>query len=248
LTSRRSPAPVSGPPSLHQQILADIESRILSGEWPPGHRIPFEHELTAKYACSRMTVSKALTQLAAAGLIERRRKAGSFVTRPHSQSAVLEIQDVRAEVEALGLPYRYALLTRRTHRASRADRAIFEVAPSDVVLALRCRHDAAQQPFCLEERLINLSAAPDAAVEPFTEGAPGAWLVERVPWTSAEHRIRAGATRGDTARTLMVAEGAPCLVIERRTWSGETPVTHVKLTYPGEAHEIVARFQPRKSQ
>ena len=57
-------------------------ARILSGEWPPGHRIPFEHELTARYRCSRMTVSKALGDLVAAGLIERRRRAGSFVRRP----------------------------------------------------------------------------------------------------------------------------------------------------------------------
>ncbi len=247
MTARRPLRPAAGSVSLHQQILADIELRILAGEWPPGHRIPFEHELTAKYGCSRMTVSKALTQLAAAGLIERRRKAGSFVTRPHSQSAVLEIQDVRAEVEALGLPYRYEILARRTRSASRADRAVFEVGLADMVLELRCRHDAAQQPFCLEERLINLSAAPDAANEPFAEVSPGAWLVERVPWTSAEHRISAGATRGETARALKIAEGVPCLIIERRTWSGETPVTQVKLTYPGEAHELVARFKPRKS-
>ena len=32
--------------SLHERILGDIEGRILSGEWAPGHRIPFEHELT----------------------------------------------------------------------------------------------------------------------------------------------------------------------------------------------------------
>lgn len=230
--------------SLHQQILSDIESRILSGEWPPGHRIPFEHELTARYKCSRMTVSKALTQLAGAGLIERRRKAGSFVTRPHSQSAVLEIRDVRAEIAALGLPYRFEILSRHKRRATRADRALFGVATGDTVLALTCRHDAGQRPFCLEERLINLSAAPEAADEPFVEVSPGAWLVQRVPWTRAEHRISAVATRGEIARALKLAEGVPCLLIERRTWSGDAPVTHVKLTYPGEAHQLVARFTP----
>ncbi len=243
MTANRPPRPANSI-SLHQQILADIESRILSGEWPPGHRIPFEHELTARYKCSRMTVSKALTQLAGAGLIERRRKAGSFVTRPHSQSAVLEIQDVRAEIAALGLPYRYEILSRHKRRASRTDRALLGVAASNSVLALTCRHDAAQRPFCLEERLINLSAAPDAADEPFAELSPGAWLVRRVPWTSAEHRISAAATRGEIARALKIADGVPCLVIERRTWSGDLPVTHVKLTYPGEAHELVARFTP----
>ena len=60
-----------------------------------------------------MTVSKALTQLARAGLIERRRKAGSFVMRPFGQSALLEIRDVASDVAALGLPYGFEVLGRR---------------------------------------------------------------------------------------------------------------------------------------
>ena len=68
--------------SLHQRILADISERILSGDWPPGHRIPFEHELSAEYGCSRMTVNKALSQLAksradrAAPALRQLRRAG----------------------------------------------------------------------------------------------------------------------------------------------------------------------------
>ena len=62
---------------LHLRIQNDVERSILSGEWPPGHRIPFEHELTVQYGCSRMTVNKALTDLVKRGLIERRRKAGT---------------------------------------------------------------------------------------------------------------------------------------------------------------------------
>jgi GntR family histidine utilization transcriptional repressor len=246
MTAARAPRAERGG-SLHRRILADIEARILSGEWPPGRRIPFEHELTAQYGCSRMTVSKALTQLAGAGLIERRRKAGSFVTRPHSQSAVLEIPDVKAEVAALGAPYRFAIVARSKRRSTRADRARFAVGANAWILALTCRHDAAQRPFCLEDRLISLSAAPDAADEPFVELSPGAWLVRRVPWTRAEHRISAAAARGEIARVLKVADGTPCLVVERRTWGGEAPVTQVRMTYPGEAHELVARFTPGQS-
>ena len=96
--------------SLHSRIIAEIEAKILGGEWPPGHRIPYEHELTELYGCSRMTVSKALTELARAGLIERRRKAGSFVRAPEGQSALLEIRDIAADVAALGLHYRFAVL------------------------------------------------------------------------------------------------------------------------------------------
>ena len=39
-------------PTLYKQIRLDIERRILTGEWPPGHRIPFEHQLMTRYGCS----------------------------------------------------------------------------------------------------------------------------------------------------------------------------------------------------
>jgi len=233
------------PDSMHARILGDIEGKILSGEWRPGHRIPFEHEISASYGCSRMTVNKALTQLARAGLIQRRRRVGSFVAQPPSRSAALEIPEIRAEVASLGLDYRFEILHRRGRRATRADAALLEGLDGPV-LDLVCRHWAGEKPFCLEERLINLVSAPEAEHEAFADLAPGAWLLARAPWTSAEHRIRARAADAKTAKRMQVDVGAPCLGIERRTWSVEVPVTFVRLTYPGETHELVARFSPAR--
>lgn len=234
------------PTSLHQRILSDIEQNILSGRWQPGHRIPSEHELADEYQCSRMTVNKVLTQLARASMVVRRRKAGSFVMRSHSRSAVLEIQDIRAEVLALGLPYRYELINRTKRRSLRADMDALELDKAGLVLELRSLHYAGSLPFCLEYRLINLAAVPQAAGETFHDEPPGAWLVSHVPWTSAEHRIRAGASDAQMASLLKVACGTPCLIIQRRTWTGASPVTFVRLAYPGEDHELVAHFSPTK--
>ena len=47
----------AAPQALYQRIRADLEDKILSGRWPPGYRIPFEHELVETYQCSRMTVN-----------------------------------------------------------------------------------------------------------------------------------------------------------------------------------------------
>ena len=107
-------------PTLYKQIRLDIERRILTGEWPPGYRIPFEHQLMTRYGCSRMTVSKALSELTQADLIERRRRAGTFVRRPKFLSAVLNIPDIRAEITALGRSYAYQLVqcSRRTANAA----------------------------------------------------------------------------------------------------------------------------------
>lgn len=235
------------PTSLHQRILSEIEAHILSGRWPPGYHLPSELELAESYGCSRMTANKALTQLARTGLIERRRKAGSFVMRAQSRSAVLEIQDIRAEVTELGLPYRHQIVHRERRRSLRADRERLVMAQAGPVEELTCLHYAGERPFCLEERLINLTVVPEAADEDFAEMAPGAWLFGRVPWTSAEHRIRAEEASDSTARALKIRKGAACLVIERRTWNSEHPVTQVRLTYPGEGRELVARFSPTQS-
>lgn len=232
--------------SLHQRILSEIEDRILSGAWMPGHRIPPEHELAGLYGCSRMTVNKVLTQLTQAGLIERRRKAGSFVRRPHSQSAVLEIKDIRAEVLERGQTYGFEAIALHRRRTRHADVQRLALTDRGRVVDVTCRHLAGRRPFCLEERLINLAAVPEAARESFTAIAPGAWLLLRVPWTAAEHRIRAVAANPQIAALLSVAEGTACLVVERRTWAADRPVTSVRLTYPGDAHDLIARFVPRK--
>ncbi len=103
-----------------------------------------------------------------------------------------------------------------------------------------------REPFCLEERLINLSVVPEAEDETFAELSPGAWLVQRVPWTAAEYRIQ-GRRRSiwRPRRRLALLEGAPVpQLIERRTWRAIEQVTYVRLTYPAEAHELVARFAP----
>jgi GntR family histidine utilization transcriptional repressor len=230
--------------SLHSRILGDVESRILSGELAPGDRIPFEHELSAQYRCSRMTVNKALSELAKAGLIERRRKAGSFVMRVPSRSAVLEIPDVKTEVASLGTPYRFEILTRKQRRGSPADASRLEGIAEGPVLDLTCRHWAGPKPFCIEERLINLAATPQATDETFAKIAPGPWLIARAPWTNAEHRIRARPADYRRAALLDIPKGTASLTIERRTWSGDSAITYVKLTYPGDTHELVARFSP----
>lgn len=235
-------ADTNGSGALYQRILSDIRGRILSGEWPPGHRIPFEHELSAEYQCSRMTVNKAMSELARTGLIERRRRSGSSVRRPQSQAAILEIRDIRAEVEALGLPYRYERVSLRLRKAGERDAGF---SAGTALVELVCRHFAGAAPFCLEERAISLAAVPEAEEESFEAMAPGPWLLARVPWNAAEHTIRAVAADEHVAKMLGVPRHSPCLVVQRRTWSGDQPVTDVRLTYAGETHSLVARFAPQ---
>ncbi len=231
--------------TLHQRIRADIEKRILKGSWRPGHRIPFEHELMEQYDCARMTVNKALSSLAAAGLIVRRRRVGSFVAEPRAHSAVLEIPDIRADVTARGQDYALRLLSRKRRKpaARRADEQ--KLAADGELLAIRCLHLANGRPFALEERLISLATVPEASDVDFSVEPPGSWLLGHVPWTEAEHRISAINADEETAAALEVPRNSACLTLERRTWRGTADITHVRQVFPGTSFDLVARFAPQ---
>ena len=225
--------------TLERRIRGDIEARIQSGALRPGDRIPFEHELTATYGCARATVSKALTGLARAGLIERRRKAGSFVAHPHVQTAVLEVPDLEKLITARGGIYRW----QRTQRNLTSDPKM-----GGPTLRIEGVHYCGAEGFALETRLISLTTVPAAAAQEFGTEAPGGWLLARVPWTRARHAISARAATLPEARALGIAPGTACLAITRCTWQVaggvDAPVTRVSQLFPGDRYDLVAEFNP----
>lgn len=230
--------------TLNQRIRSDIEERILSGEWPPGHRIPFEHELMQQYDCSRMTVNKVLTTLAENGLIERRRRAGSFVARrsPEQEFVTLEIPDIGLALGSRQRRYAYRLLS---NAARRADPAIYNevaLAGDGELIAIDGVHLADERPVGVEHRLLNAASVPEALTMDFTSVPPGTWLLNEVSWTRGEYRISAEGASAADAALMECAPGTPCLVIERRTWRGDAPITWARQIFLSDQHELVARF------
>ena len=228
--------------TLHQRIRNEIEDLIRSGSWAPGRKVPSEAELMERFGCSRMTVNKAMSTLAEAGLIVRRRRAGSFVSRPRVHSTVLDIPDIQAEILARGDAYRFELLDRRRRKAKAGDAEEKALAGGGELLVLRGLHVGGDRPFALEDRLISLDAVPEAADLDFADESPGAWLLHHVPWTEAENRISAVGADETTADLMALDPGAALLAVERRTWRSDAPVTWVRQLFPGEAYDLVARF------
>lgn len=225
-----------------------IEDRIISGELQPGDRIAAEEELAAEHGVSRMTVNKALSSLADAGLVIRKRRSGSFVASPKSQETILEIHDIKSEVLSSGHRYRHVVRSRQNRVATPAERARLSLPSRGRVLALSVQHFADERPFVLEDRLISVAAVPEAMDVDFAEVPPGTWLLQRIPWTDARHTIRAINASAKTAALLALDAGTACLVIDRVTWRSGAPVTTVRLTYPGNRHELSARFSAARGR
>ena len=65
---------------LHGQVAHEIGRRIVSGAIGQGEFLPRESELSEQFCVSRQAIREALKVLAAKGLVNSRRRAGTYVT------------------------------------------------------------------------------------------------------------------------------------------------------------------------
>jgi GntR family histidine utilization transcriptional repressor len=193
-----------------------------------------------------MTVNKAIQSLASEGLLQRWRKIGTIVAERAQERPVFEIWNTEDMVTRAGGTYGYRLLERHMLKEDPAKRAQINVSRSTRLMWIRCVHLSNGRPFQLEERLVNADAAPGIVSQPLDAVGPSPWLLAHVPWTQAEHTISACEAGPAEAAALGIAMGAACLVVERRTWNGDTPVTLARLWHPGAQHRLVGRFEPSR--
>ncbi|KAB0267226.1 UTRA domain-containing protein [Microvirga brassicacearum] len=234
---------LDGQGPLWRQIRTAIERMIASGVWPPGHPIPSEFELMARYGAARMTVHRALRSLAADNIVLRRRRAGTIVAERAPERPVFEMWDIAAEVKRAGDEYSFVVVEHESVAKDDERRKLLEVEPSVGLEWVVCVHLSNGIPLQLEERLFAPSAIPKALNRDFGAVPPKEYLRD-TPWTEAEHVIYAKSAPRYVATHLKVRAGAASLVVERRTWNDSGPVTFARLWHCGERYRIAGRFKP----
>lgn len=90
-------------PSLADQVYEIILSKILSGDYPPGSRLPSENELAKVYSVSRPTIRTAFSRLGELGYVVKRQGVGTFVTdTPNILNPLFLSYDVMERISARG--------------------------------------------------------------------------------------------------------------------------------------------------
>ena len=229
--------------ALYQRVKDHIRLRIYAGVWKPGDRIPSEQELVAELGMSRMTVHRALRELAALGLLERHAGIGTFVAQAGPKSGLVNIADLAQEIRARGHAYACELL--QVGRAS----AHLEVAtalglPTGAsVFHLLCLHRENGVPVQLEDRYVNPAAAPGFLDQDFAVTGASAYLIRTVPLDEMEHVVDAVQPTAEEAELLDIRPNHPCLALSRRTWSDQVAVTFVRCLHPGSRYRLGSRFR-----
>src|ERR1700733_15328538 len=83
---------------LNERIKRFVLTKIDSGAWPEGYRVPSETELANAFGTARVPVPGAPQDLAPAGILTRPPGAGPRVARRKPQSTLLEIRNIHDEI------------------------------------------------------------------------------------------------------------------------------------------------------
>jgi len=72
---------------------------------------------------------------------------------------------------------------------------------------------------------------------------PSEYLVRNVPFDQIEHVVDAVLPNAEQAERLAMTPTDPCLLLTRRTWSRNVPVTWVRCLHPGSRYSLGSRFK-----
>jgi GntR family transcriptional regulator len=202
----------------YQQIRADLEARIRSGDLPPGAKVPTEAELREQYEVSRATAQRTLDDLARAGLVVRYRRRGTFVADGSQQTNLLRFVDTRQTGPEVHGPH--VVLSARVVPARDAGIAMPGVDDDTPVNQLRrIKYDDEGVPRAVEHSAVPFSVAPHLFDEDL-EQLTFLHYFHRVgiPVSTSRMYIEPDVLDEALAELLHCEPGTPVLRLRRETW------------------------------
>ncbi len=227
----------------YQQVKAFIKTRITSGAWKPGDAVPSETALMAQFGISRMTVNRALRELALEGMVTRIQGSGTRVAELHRISSRLTIRDIKDEVQERGHTHTSCVLLIATEKAAAPLAKTLGLRAGSKVFHTVLVHLENDIPIQHEDRYVNPLAAPDFLKTDFTRFTPAHHLLTRAPLTDASYQIEACLPSLKIAKLLHIKPSEACLAITRRTVSGVHVASLARLVYPGTRYSFAGQFQ-----
>jgi GntR family histidine utilization transcriptional repressor len=241
---RASAAPTPAPAlALYAQVKEHIVRKIQDGSWPAGHRLPSENDLVTQFGISRMTANRALRELLDEGRIVRVAGVGSFVAEDKPQSTLLQIANIASEIRARGHDYGYQLVAGERISAPADVAAFLDLRAGESVFHSVCLHLEDGVPVQLEDRYVNPRVVPQFLDQDLATTPPSEYLVRHVPYDQIEHLVDAVLPTPEQAQRLAMPKAEPCLLLTRRTWTRNVPVTLVRCLHPASRYRLGSRIR-----
>ncbi len=210
---------------LYQQIAKPIEEAILTGSLPAGAMIEDEVSMATRLDVARPTARRALQELAARGLLTRRRGVGTRVTPPHVHRP-MKLSSLNDDLSEAGFHPTTKVLSYEVREATEDEAQQLGISPGEGMLSVRRLRFADNHPLAILTNFIPLDIAPSWQ-ELGEHGLYRCFATRGVEVTSARQVIGArGATTAE-AEALGETEGAPLLTMERTGYAADGRIVEV---------------------
>lgn len=234
----------SSPVPLYHQIEQVLLERI-AGRNAVGRLLPTEKDLMSMFNVSRATARKVYENLAAKGLVERRRALGTRVIAREISEDLGRLKSYTEEMTLKGLATTTKVLDVRLHVPDERVAAKLRLEPGQQTLQLR-RLRGTDEAFPI---VLLVSEIPASfGIDPDEDFSGSLYkLIEQkynIPIEFGDEEIRVVEATAEEARLLNVPAGKGLLVIERVTYArGERPLEFVRGVYRPEHYTFSIRIR-----
>ena len=218
--SKESPTP------MYFQLYNLLKTCILDGTFDHGMRLPTEKQLSDEFSISRITAKRSLDELAAEGLVDRRRGKGTHVIYKYQPQPVhAPLTGMLQEIESMALNSRAVLMDCERLQPPAEIREEFGLEPGDTALYLTRVRERDKLPFGYYTSW-TVGVEKPSNPQIFKKTPRLKYFRDNgMVITHVKQTIRATGASEEAAEALGVAVGSPLLKLTRRSFKQTNGMT-----------------------
>lgn len=231
----------SGSLAVYRHLANVLIELMQQGDDAVSRPLPSERSLSTALGISRVTVRRALDELALEGRLRRRQGARTAIGN-RLQKRISTLSGFSEELRSRGIEPGQRWISRQTVLPSPVEAMALGLSGTDPIVRLVRVRLADGAPLAIERAAIPQSVLPSANL---VETSLYALLTDLgVPPVRGVQRIRAGIMARIEAELLDCSPGAPMLIVERRCFLADgRPVEFTETRYNGERYDFLTELE-----
>ena len=234
LIDRTSPVP------LYSQLKTVLLASIQAGQFRAGDLFPTEREICEKFQISRITVRRAVDELAREGYLVTRQGKGTFVAQAKIQRPMTQMEGFSAATTAQGHRPGSRLHSLRHDQATEPAASLLQVSNDTWLWVVERLRLADEIPIGISTVYLNLP--PGISLSPAElEQEVSLWSILRkkgVELSSSDETVQAVSASPEQAELLQVDTGFPLLLVEGIVFaSSGTPLEYHQILNRGDRYK-----------
>ena len=228
------------PEPLYHQLEVLLRGRILSGEWPPGTRIPTEKELCDTYKVSRVTARQAMRNLVDGGFVTRKPGRGTYVRAPLLTAGERGLRSFSEDMRDLSLRPGSKLLSLDVEPADVTELERLDLAVGSQVVRIKRLRTGDGHPIGVQLTRLPASRFGDLSADELADGSLYDLLENRYGVHIVEAREKFWVTKvgAEDAAVLEVPAGDPAFRVERLAFDEDGPLEFTTSVMRGDRYQI----------